>query len=148
MLLILGVSFGLTSYLVDAEVPAQLIEWAQAHVDSRWIFLLGLNVFLLLVGCLMDIFSAIFVVVPLVVPVAEQFDVDLLHLGIIFIANLELGFLTPPVGLNLFLASYRFDRPLLEVYRASLPLLLILGVGVLIITYVPWLTLGLVEWLR
>jgi len=87
-------------------------------------------------------------VVPLVVPVAEQFDVDLLHLGIIFIANLELGFLTPPVGLNLFLASYRFDRPLLEVYRASLPLLLILGVGVLIITYVPWLTLGLVEWLR
>jgi TRAP-type C4-dicarboxylate transport system permease large subunit len=110
-------------------------------------FLLGLNIFLLLVGCVMDIFSATFVVVPLIVPVAEQFGVHPLHLGIIFIANLELGFLTPPVGLNLFLASYRFDRPLLEVYRASVPLLAILGFGVLIITYVPWLTLGLVEWL-
>jgi TRAP-type C4-dicarboxylate transport system permease large subunit len=95
----------------------------------------------------MDIFSAIFVVVPLIVPVAEQFGVDPIHLGIIFIANLELGYLTPPVGLNLFLASYRFNRPLLEVYRASLPLLAILGIGVLIITYVPWLTLWLVNWL-
>ncbi|HBO90201.1 MAG TPA: C4-dicarboxylate ABC transporter, partial [Acidobacteria bacterium] len=110
-------------------------------------FLLALNVFLLLVGCMMDIFSAIFVVVPLIVPVAEQFGVDPIHLGIIFIANLELGYLTPPVGLNLFLASYRFNRPLLEVYRASLPLLAILGIGVLIITYVPWLTLWLVNWL-
>jgi len=100
-----------------------------------------------LVGCMMDIFSAIFVVVPLIVPVAEQFGVDPIHLGIIFIANLELGYLTPPVGLNLFLASYRFNRPLLEVYRASLPLLAILGIGVLIITYVPWLTLWLVNWL-
>ena len=143
-----GVAVGFTAYLNDAEVPYLIVEWADEHVGSRLVFLLGLNLFLLLVGCLMDIFSAIFVVVPLVVPVAEQFDVDLLHLGIIFIANLELGFLTPPVGLNLFLASSRFDRPLLEVYRASLPLLLILGVGVLIITYVPWLTLGLVEWLR
>jgi len=111
------------------------------------LFLLALNVFLLLVGCMMDIFSAIFVVVPLIVPVAEQFGVDPIHLGIIFIANLELGYLTPPVGLNLFLASYRFNRPLLEVYRASLPLLAILGIGVLIITYVPWLTLWLVNWL-
>jgi TRAP-type C4-dicarboxylate transport system permease large subunit len=85
--------------------------------------------------------------VPLIVPVAEQFGVDPIHLGIIFIANLELGYLTPPVGLNLFLASYRFNRPLLEVYRASLPLLAILGIGVLIITYVPWLTLWLVNWL-
>ena len=148
VLIILGVAVGFTAYLNDAEVPYLIVEWADEHIGSRLVFLLALNVFLLLVGCLMDIFSAIFVVVPLVVPVAEQFDVDLLHLGIIFIANLELGFLTPPVGLNLFLASYRFDRPLLEVYRASLPLLLILGVGVLIITYVPWLTLGLVEWLR
>jgi len=148
VLVILGVAVGFTAYLNDAEVPYLIVEWADEHVGSRLVFLLGLNLFLLLVGCLMDIFSAIFVVVPLVVPVAEQFDVDLLHLGIIFIANLELGFLTPPVGLNLFLASSRFDRPLLEVYRASLPLLLILGVGVLIITYVPWLTLGLVEWLR
>ena len=148
VLVILGVAVGFTAYLNDADVPFLIVEWADEHIGSRLVFLLGLNLFLLIVGCLMDIFSAIFVVVPLVVPVAEQFDVDLLHLGIIFIANLELGFLTPPVGLNLFLASYRFDRPLLEVYRASLPLLAILGFGVLIITYVPWLTLGLLEWLR
>ena len=147
VLIILGVAVGFTAYLVDAEVPFQLVEWADENIGSRLVFLLGLNVFLLLVGCVMDIFSAIFVVVPLIVPVAEQFGIHPLHLGIIFIANLELGFLTPPVGLNLFLASYRFDRPLLEVYRASVPLLVILGFGVLIITYVPWLTLGLLEWL-
>ena len=147
VLVILGVAVGFTAYLIDAEVPFRLVEWANEHIGSRLLFLLGLNLFLLLVGCVMDIFSAIFVVVPLIVPVAEQFGIHPLHLGIIFIANLELGFLTPPVGLNLFLASYRFDRPLLEVYRASLPLLAILGVGVLVITYVPWLTLGLLEWL-
>ena len=147
VLIILGVAVGFTAYLVDAEVPFRLVEWANEHIGSRLVFLIGLNMFLLLVGCLMDIFSAIFVVVPLVVPVAEQFGIDPVHLGIIFIANLELGFLTPPVGLNLFLASYRFDRPLLEVYRASVPLLVILGFGVLVITYVPWLTLGLLDWL-
>jgi tripartite ATP-independent transporter DctM subunit len=147
VLIILAVAVGFTAYLVDAEVPFLLVEWADEHIGSRFVFLLGLNLFLLLVGCLMDIFSAIFVVVPLIVPVAEQFGINPLHLGIIFIANLELGYLTPPVGLNLFLASYRFDRPLLEVYRASVPLLVILGFGVLVITYVPWLTLGLLEWL-
>ena len=147
VLVILGVAVGFTAYLNDADVPGLIVQWADAHVGSRLLFLLGLNLFLLLVGSVMDIFSAIFVVVPLIVPVAQQFGVDPLHLGIIFIANLELGFLTPPVGLNLFLASYRFDRPLLEVYRATLPLLAILGFGVLVITYVPWLTLGLLEWL-
>ena len=147
VLIILGVAVGFTAYLVDAEVPFLLVEWANEHIGSRLMFLLGLNLFLLLVGCLMDIFSATFVVVPLIVPVAAQFGIHPLHLGIIFVANLELGFLTPPVGLNLFLASYRFDRPLMEVYRASVPLLGILGFGVLVITYVPWLTLGLLEWL-
>ena len=147
VLIILGVAVGFSMYLNDADVPFLLVEWAQEHVNSRLAFLLGLNLFLLLVGCLMDIFSAIFVVVPLILPVSEQFGIHPLHLGIIFIANMELGFLTPPVGLNLFLASYRFDRALLEVYRASLPLLAILGFGVLVITYVPWLTLGLLEWL-
>ena len=146
VLLILGVSIGLTGYLVDAEVPAQLIEWAKENVESRWAFLLGLNVFLLAVGCLMDVFSATVVVVPLIVPMGEAFGVDPIHLGIIFIANLELGYLTPPVGLNLFLASYRFERPLLDVYRAALPMLLILGIGVLLITYLPVLTTGLVAW--
>ena len=147
VLVILSVAVGFTGYLNDADVPFLIVEWADEHVGSRLTFLLGLNLFLLLVGCLMDIFSAIFVVVPLIVPVAEQFGIHPLHLGIIFIANLELGFLTPPVGLNLFLASYRFDRPLLQVYRASVPLLVILGFGVLVITYVPWLTLGLLDWL-
>ncbi len=147
VLIILGVAVGFTAYLVDAEMPFLLVEWANEHIGSRLVFLLGLNLFLLLVGCLMDIFSATFVVVPLIVPVAAQFGIHPLHLGIIFIANLELGFLTPPVGLNLILASYRFDRSLIEVYRSSVPLLVILGFGVLVITYVPWLTLGLFEWL-
>jgi TRAP-type C4-dicarboxylate transport system permease large subunit len=94
----------------------------------------------------MDIFSATVVVVPLIVPIGQAFGVHPVHLGIIFIANLELGYLTPPVGLNLFLASYRFKRPMMEVTRAVLPMLVILGIGVLLITYVPWLTLGLLEW--
>lgn len=141
VLLILGVALGLTSYLVDAEVPMHLLAWAQENIHSQWVFLLGLNLLLLVVGCLMDIFSAIAVVVPLIVPLALAFGVDPIHLGIFFIANLELGFLTPPVGVNLFLASYRFERPMSEIIRAVLPFLIILAAGVLVITYVPWLTL-------
>ena len=110
-------------------------------------FLLILNLVLLVVGCLMDIFTAIIVVVPLIVPIAQNFGINGVHLGIIFVANLELGYLTPPVGLNLFLSSYRFKKPVLEIARASFPMLVILGVGVLFITYVPWLTLGLLQWL-
>ncbi len=145
VLVILGVAVGLTSWLVSAQVPAHLLEWTRSHIDSRFTFLLGLNLFLLVVGCLMDIFSAIVVVVPLIVPLGLAYDVHPLHLGIIFIANLELGYLTPPVGLNLFLASYRFKKPLLEVARASLPMLGILGIGVMLITYVPAITLGLLR---
>ena len=146
VLVILCVAVGLTGWMVDAQVPARLLEWTRAHVDSRWVFLLGLNGFLLVVGCLMDIFSATVVVVPLVVPIAAAYGVDPIHLGILFIANLELGYLTPPVGLNLFLASQRFERPLLTVARAALPMLAILALGVLLITYVPWLTTALVRW--
>jgi tripartite ATP-independent transporter DctM subunit len=145
VLIILGVAMGLTSYMVDAQIPARMVEWAQASISSPLVFLLGLNIFLILVGCLMDIFSAIVVVVPLIVPLGAAFGIDPIHLGIIFIANLELGYLTPPVGLNLFLAAYRFDRPLLKVWRAALPMLAILGIGVILITYVPWLTLGLLR---
>ena len=144
VLLIFGVSMGLTSYLVDAQVPMRLVAWATEYIESPIVFLLCLNIFLLGVGCVMDIFSATVVVVPLIVPLGVAFGIDPVHLGIIFIANLELGYLTPPVGLNLFLASYRFDKPLLQIYRAALPMLLILGVGVLLITYVPWLTTFLV----
>ena len=145
VLIILAVAKGFTAYMVDVDIPFRLIEWTQARIESPLLFLLALNVFLLLVGCFMDIFSAIVVVVPLISGIGAAYGIDPVHLGIIFVANLELGYLTPPVGLNLFLASYRFDRPLLEVYRASVPLLVILGIGVLVITYVPWLTLGLLE---
>lgn len=145
VMVILGVAKGFASYMVDAEVPAHLVTWTLHYVHSPLVFLLGLNLFLLVVGCLMDIFSATVVVVPLIVPIARAFHIDPVHLGIIFIANLELGYLTPPVGLNLFLASYRFNRPVLEVTRASLPMLAILGFGVLMITYAPWLTTGLLD---
>ncbi|HVS02410.1 MAG TPA: TRAP transporter large permease subunit [Thermoanaerobaculia bacterium] len=140
VLIILGVAMGLTSWLVDAQVPAQVLEWVQQYVQSPLAFLLLLNVFLLLVGCLMDIFSAIVVVVPLIAPLGEAYGIHPVHLGIVFIANLELGYLTPPVGLNLFLASYRFERPLLEIYRAAVPYLVLRGLGVLLVTYVPFLT--------
>ena len=143
VLVILGAAMGFSSYVVDAQVPAQLVAWTRAYIHSPWAFLLVLNVFLLVVGCLMDIFSATVVVVPLIIPIAAAFGIHPVHLGIIFVANLELGYLTPPVGLNLFLSSYRFKRPVLEVTRASFPMLVILTFGVLVITYVPWLTAGL-----
>jgi len=145
VLVILGCAMGLSSWMVDAEAPARLVEWTRAHVHSPAVFLLALNLFLLVVGCLMDIFSATVVVVPLIVPIAEAFGIHPVHLGIVFVANLELGYLTPPVGLNLFLASYRFGKPVFEVARASLPILGILGLGVLLITYAPWLTTGLLR---
>jgi tripartite ATP-independent transporter DctM subunit len=147
VLLILAVAAGLTDYLVYAQIPAMLVEWTQAHVHSKILFLLCLNLFLLLVGTLMDIFSAIVVVVPLILPLADAYGIDYVHLGIIFVANLELGFLHPPLGLNLLLASVRFKKPVLEVTWATLPMLGILAAGVLLITYVPWLTLGLLHWL-
>ncbi len=140
VLLIFGVALGLTSYLVDAQVPAQAAAYVQATITSRTGFLLALNVFLLVVGSLMDIFSAIVVVVPLLQPMAEAYHIDPVHLGVIFLANIELGFLHPPVGLNLLLASYRFGRPVLEVTLATLPFLVLLLLAVLLITYVPGLT--------
>ena len=145
ILIILGVAKGLSYYLVDAMIPDLLVDWAQEHIESPLVFLLALNIFLLLVGCLMDIFSATMVVVPLILPLGAAFGVHPVHLGIIFIANLELGYLTPPVGLNLFISSYRFERPLLQIYRAVIPMLLILAGGVLLITYMPSLTLGLLQ---
>ena len=145
VLLILGMALGLTNYLIDAQVPDRVLEWVQAHIESKYVFLLALNILLLLVGCMMDIFSAILVVVPLITPIGAAFGVDPVHLGIIFLANLELGYLTPPIGMNLFLSSYRFNEPLTFVYRSVLPFLLILLIGVLLITYVPALTLFLVR---
>jgi tripartite ATP-independent transporter DctM subunit len=145
ILIILASALGLTNYLVDAEVPMQILGWIQQYISSPITFLLVLNVFLLIVGCLMDIFSAIIVVVPLIVPVAAGYGIDLVHLGVIFLTNLEIGYSTPPVGLNLFISSFRFRKPVFEVYRASLPFLAILLVALAIITYLPWLSLGLVK---
>lgn len=140
ILLILGVALGLTSCLLDAQVPHALAEWSHTHVPSRWLFLLALNVVLILVGSVVEIFAAIVIVAPLLVPIGLRLGIDPLHLGIIFLANMELGFLAPPVGLNLLLAAARLRRPVAEVARATLPLLLVLFAGVLLITYVPALT--------
>lgn len=143
VLILLSAAMGSTSYIVDAQVPDLLLTWVRAHIHSRLVFLLALNVLLIVVGCLVDIFSAIVILAPLIAPMGAAFEVNPVHLGVIFLANLELGFLTPPVGLNLFLSSSRFDKPLLQVYRNTFPFLLILAFGVLLITYVPWMSLGL-----
>ena len=140
--IILGLAMGLTNYMIDAEVPMKAANLVQAHIQSRTLFLLFLNFFLLIVGCLMDIFSAIVVVVPLILPISQLFDIHPLHLGMIFLANLELGYLTPPVGMNLFLASYRFEKPLIQIYRHAIPFFLVLLGVVLFITYIPTLTIG------
>jgi TRAP-type C4-dicarboxylate transport system permease large subunit len=126
---------------VDAEVPMTVAAWFETHIESKLVFLLALNVFLLLVGCLLDIFSAISIVVPLIQPISQVFGIDPLHLGMIVLSNLELGYLTPPVGLNLFFASYRFDTSLPQVYRDTIPFFLVMLLVVLLITYVPWLAL-------
>jgi tripartite ATP-independent transporter DctM subunit len=146
ILVILGVALGLTSFLVDMEVPAHAVAWATASIHSRFAFLLLLNGFLLVVGAVMDIFPAIVVVAPLVAPLGVAFGIDPTHLGIIFLANLELGFLMPPIGLNLLISSYRFRVPMGEVYRATLPMIFVLLAGVLLITYVPPLTTLLPHW--
>ena len=143
VLLILAVAMGLTNYLVIEEIPLLATTWVQEFVTSPVAFLLLLNLFLLVVGCLMDIYSAITVMVPLLTPIGLAFGIDPLQLGVIFLINLELGYLTPLVGMNLFLAAYRFDRRLDEVYRAALPFLGIRTLAVILVTYVPSLTLWL-----
>ena len=136
---------GLTNYLVDAMIPMQAASWVEANVESKIVFLLALNVFLLLVGALMDIFSAIVVVVPLIIPISMIYGIHPLHLGMIFLATMQLGYLTPPVGLNLFIASYRFNKPILSVYRATFPFLLILLFSVVVIIFWPGLSLMLLD---
>jgi len=147
VLMIIGVAVGLTNYLITADVPTMLIDWVGAHIQSKYVFLLLLNLALLVSGTFMDVFSAIIVLVPLITPIATRFNIDPVQLGIIFLANLELGYLTPPIGMNLCLSAYRFKQPMTTVYRATLPVYLILLLGVLLITYVPELTLLPVKWL-
>lgn len=148
VLIILGVAMGLTSYLVDAQVPMHAAGWAIKHLKTRWMFLLALNGGLIIVGCLMDIYAALVVVVPLILPMAESFGVHPAHLGVIFLANLQLGYLTPPVGMNLFLGSFRFERPLTSVSRHAFPFLLMMASVVLLVTYLPWLCTGVMELLK
>jgi len=138
----LGASLGVTSYLIDAEIPNQLFGFVSQYVSSKFVFLVILNVFILVMN-MIEIFSAIIIVVPIIVPVALQYGVDPIHLGIIFLLNLEIGYMTPPLGLNLFLSSLRFDRPLTQVYRTVLPFFLLLVSVLLLITYFPELSLAL-----
>lgn len=141
---VLAASMASTSFLIDQEIPAKIFAVIREHISSKYTFLLLLNIFLLVVGALLDIFSALVLVVPLIVPIALGYGVDLTHLGIIFLTNLQIGYCTPPVGLDLFLASYRFERPIAELYTATLPFLGILFVTLGIITYFPLLSLYLV----
>ncbi len=143
ILIIMGAALGFTNYLIDAFIPIKILHFLEGFIQSRVGFLLVLNLFLIVVGCMMDIFSAILVIVPLIVPLAARFGIDPVHLGIIFIANLGIGYNTPPVGLNLFIASSRFKRPVVHLYKATLPFLLLLLTGLFIITYFPALTLFL-----
>lgn len=145
VLLILGVSLALTNWLIEAEVPTRLFEFLRTHIDSRLTFLLLLNLFLLVLGCLLDIFSALVIMIPLLLPVAVGFGIDPVHLGIIFLANMQIGYCTPPVGMNLFMASYRFKKPITELYVATWPFIVVLMVAVLLITYVPWLSLAFLD---
>lgn len=147
IVVIFAVAMGFTSYLIDEQVPMRLLEWIRTYITSRIMFLLVLNIFLLIVGSLMDIFSAIIVVVPLIIPIAKEFGVDPIHLGIIFLTNLEIGYLHPPVGLNLFLSSIRFKRSIVNLYWVTLPFLILLVLALIIITYVPELSLGILHYM-
>lgn len=141
VLLILGVSLASTNFLIDAEVPMHFFNLIQAQITSKIVFLILLNFFLLVLGAILDIFSALVIMVPIILPVAVNYGVSPVHLGIIFLANMQIGYVTPPVGMNLFIASYRFNKPVVELYRAAIPFMIVLFAAVLIITYWPTLSL-------
>ncbi len=145
ILIILGMSLASSNYLIDQEIPTRLFTFVQAHISSKWSFLMVLNVFLLILGCILDIFAAIVLVVPLLLPIAVSYGIDPIHLGIIFLANMQIGYCTPPVGMNLFIASYRFEKPIVSIYLATLPFIAILLAVVLVITYWPHLSLFLTQ---
>ncbi|HLR16744.1 MAG TPA: TRAP transporter large permease subunit [Alcanivoracaceae bacterium] len=145
ILLILGVAMSFTGYLVFAGVPELLFAFIQEHVSSKLMFLILLNIVLLVLGAVLDIFAALVIMVPLILPVALGYDIDPVHLGIIFVANMQIGYFTPPVGMNLFIASYRFKKPISELYKATLPFMLVLLVALILITYVPQLSLFMVR---
>jgi tripartite ATP-independent transporter DctM subunit len=145
VLIILGVSLASTNYLIDTEVPTRLFDFIREHITSKLTFLILLNIFLLLLGMMLDVFSALVIIVPLTLPIAVGYGIHPIHFGIIFLANMQIGYFTPPVGMNLFIASYRFNKPITELYYASIPFMLILLLAVLIITYWPALTMSLLD---
>lgn len=145
ILIILGAAMGLTNYLIDEMIPMRLLNFFKTHIESRYTFLIVLNIFLLAVGCTMGIFSALVVVVPLLSPIADAYGIHPIHLGIIFLTNLEIGASLPPLGINLFISSIRFEKPVLRLYVACIPFIVILLLALAIITYVPWLSLTLVQ---
>ncbi len=145
IMIIIGVSLASTNYLIDAEVPTRMFAFIQSHIDEKLTFLILLNLFLLVLGMMLDIFSAIVIIVPIILPVAVGYGIHPVHLGIIFLANMQLGYFTPPVGMNLFIASYRFDKPVMTLYLATIPFFVVLLVAVLIITYWPMLSLVLLS---
>ncbi len=145
IILILGVSLAFSNLIIDNEIPDKLLGWIQTYVDSALGFLLLLNIALLLLGAILDIFSALVIVVPLILPVALSFNIHPVHLGIIFLANLQIGYLTPPVGMNLFISSYRFGQPITAVVRSVIPYTLVLLAGLALITYVPWFSMAFMD---
>jgi tripartite ATP-independent transporter DctM subunit len=145
ILIIFGAAMSLTNYLIDEMIPMQLLDFFKAHVENRYLFLIVLNLFLLAAGCTMGIFSALVVVVPLLTPMADAFAIHPIHLGIIFLTNLEIGASLPPLGINLFIASIRFSRPVLRLYAASVPFIVILLFALALITYIPWFSLALID---
>jgi tripartite ATP-independent transporter DctM subunit len=144
IILILGVSLALTNVLIDAEIPTKVFELVQSKIESKWAFLIFLTIFLLILGAILDIFSAIVIMVPILLPIAVAYGIHPVHLGIIFLANMQIGYFTPPVGMNLFIASYRFNKPITELYRATLPFMAVLIIALLLITYIPWLSLAFI----
>ena len=145
IMVILAVSLASTNYMIDAEIPTTIFDFISEHIDSQLTFLLLLFLFLLVLGMMLDIFSAIVIMIPIILPIAIQFGIHPVHLGILFLANMQLGYFTPPVGMNLFIASFRFQRPVVELYRATIPFFFILLATVLLITYVPWLSLVFID---
>ena len=145
ILLILGVALASTNFLIDAEVPMRIFNLIQAHVTNKIVFLILLNILLLILGAILDIFSALVIMIPIILPVAVNYGIDPVHLGIIFLANMQIGYFTPPVGMNLFIASYRFDKSITELYKAAIPFMIVLLAALLIITYFPALSLFLIQ---
>jgi tripartite ATP-independent transporter DctM subunit len=141
ILLILGVALAFTNYLIDEEIPQLLFEWIRSWISGKFTFLILLNIVLLVLGAMLDIFSALVIMIPLIVPIAMGYGIDPIHLGIIFLANMQIGYFTPPIGMNLFIASYRFNRSITELYRATIPFMMVLLLALVIITYVPAVSL-------